>query len=55
VWSRRKFLRCQRGVPARVVDIVVRNTTALSTTQYYSAFISDSYVHFGRSVYRLRL
>jgi hypothetical protein len=39
------FLRCQRGVSASVVDVVVRNTTAPITTQYYSAFIVDSYVY----------
>jgi hypothetical protein len=54
VWTMRKILRCQLGDPVSAVDYVVRNTTALSTIQYYLAFIADSYVHFGRSGYRLR-
>ena len=37
-----------------VVD-VVRNTSSLSTTQYYFPFIADSCVHFRFGEYLLRL
>jgi hypothetical protein len=45
------MLKRKRGLPARVVDVTVRNNIALCTAKKYYTFIDDSYARKRRDEY----